>query len=197
MSIGFHDSFRGNQCVPLVPRTRPLEPTGSELAFSLDNDPARIAPVIRTICEHLQALPTCDRHTLMSISLAMDEALANALYHGNLEVSSKLREGDGKEFHRLARERRRQVPYRHRSIDVEARLAPRRVLLVVRDEGPGFDTSKLADPRRRENLDKPSGRGVMMMRHLMDEVRFNAKGNEVRMAKYLDRVGASAIVPSA
>ena len=54
---------------------------------------------------------------------------------------------------------------------------------TVRDEGPGFDPSKLPDPTDPANLEKISGRGLLLMRTFMDEVRFNATGNEVTMVK--------------
>ena len=56
-------------------------------------------------------------------------------------------------------------------------------VFVVRDEGPGFDPNSLPDPTDPENLLKPSGRGIMLIRTFMDAVSFNEKGNEVTMVK--------------
>ena len=53
----------------------------------------------------------------------------------------------------------------------------------IRDEGDGFDPSKLPDPTDPENLDRPCGRGVMLMRAFMDDVRYNATGNEVTLVR--------------
>jgi len=57
------------------------------------------------------------------------------------------------------------------------------VTFIVRDEGPGFDPSALPDPTDPENLLKPCGRGVMLIRTFMDQVNFSAKGNEITMVK--------------
>ena len=64
---------------------------------------------------------------------------------------------------------------------VTVRLTQTEATFVVRDEGPGFDVDSLPDPRDPENLTKPSGRGVLLIRTFMDEVRFNEKGNEITM----------------
>ena len=54
---------------------------------------------------------------------------------------------------------------------------------MIRDEGPGFDPDGLPDPTDPENLTKASGRGVLLIRTFMDEVRFNDTGNEITMIK--------------
>jgi anti-sigma regulatory factor (Ser/Thr protein kinase) len=53
----------------------------------------------------------------------------------------------------------------------------------MRDEGPGFDPKELPDPTDPENLLKLSGRGILLMRTFMDDVKFNDRGNEVTMVK--------------
>ena len=54
---------------------------------------------------------------------------------------------------------------------------------IIRDEGPGFDPSKLPDPTDARNLGKPSGRGLLLIRTFMDEVGYNPSGNEIRLIK--------------
>ena len=68
-------------------------------------------------------------------------------------------------------------------LDVE--FDKRQVRVSVEDEGPGFSPRKLADCTRDDNLLKGSGRGVHLIRHLMDRVEYNEKGNRVMMVKYL------------
>ena len=63
------------------------------------------------------------------------------------------------------------------------RLARDLAVFVVRDEGPGFDPAALPDPTDPANLDKVTGRGILLMRAFMDHVDFNARGNEVTMVK--------------
>jgi anti-sigma regulatory factor (Ser/Thr protein kinase) len=53
----------------------------------------------------------------------------------------------------------------------------------VRDEGPGFDPGGLPDPTDPANLERPCGRGLLLMKTFMDEVRYNDRGNEVTMRK--------------
>jgi serine/threonine-protein kinase RsbW len=55
--------------------------------------------------------------------------------------------------------------------------------IMISDEGPGFDPLDVPDPTDIENLERPCGRGLMLMRHYMTEVNYNDKGNSVRMKK--------------
>jgi len=115
--------------------------------------------------------------------MALREAVLNAMHHGNLELSSSLREGDEREYHRLARERMGQLPYSGRRVYVNAVDTPTGSTYTIRDEGQGFDPSKLPDPLDPENLEKISGRGLLLIRTFMDEVTFNGRGNEIVMVK--------------
>ena len=72
---------------------------------------------------------------------------------------------------------------RNRKIHVQAKVSRAEALFVIRDEGPGFDASQLPDPAAPESHGKSSGRGIILMKTIMDEVRFNADGNEVTLVK--------------
>jgi anti-sigma regulatory factor (Ser/Thr protein kinase) len=113
----------------------------------------------------------------------LDEALTNAIIHGNLEVSSKYREGDGEEFYQRIRKRQNQFPYSERTLSIEASFKIGEARFEIRDEGPGFDPSRVSDPTHRSNLDKPYGRGLFLIRAFMDEVLFNQAGNEITLIK--------------
>jgi anti-sigma regulatory factor (Ser/Thr protein kinase) len=116
--------------------------------------------------------------------MALEEALVNAMYHGNLEVSSELRsQGDGSTFYALLRERRDSPPYSQRVLHVRAAISQEQVRFTIRDEGPGFDPSTLPDPSAAPNLERVSGRGVMLLRTFMDSVQYSATGNEVTLVK--------------
>jgi DNA-binding response OmpR family regulator len=117
------------------------------------------------------------------IALALDEAMTNAIIHGNLEVSSKYREGDGEEFYQRIRKRQNQYPYSERTLSIDAFFKIGEARFVIRDEGPGFDPSRVSDPTHRSNLDKPYGRGLFLIRAFMDEVLFNQAGNEITLVK--------------
>ena len=133
--------------------------------------------------ENLAQMNFGDEATLLQVGMAISEALANAVDHGNLELDSALREDDDDTYRSLGRQRATQLPYSERSVHVTEVLTPTEVRYTIRDEGHGFDPSSLPDPTNPENLLLASGRGVMLIRTFMDEVRFSEKGNEIRMSK--------------
>ena len=137
---------------------------------------------LRGVVQATRGLAAVD-HT--RVAIALDEALTNAFYHGNLELSSEMRERDGRKFRQLADQRRREKPYCDRRINMITTITPKDTTFVVRDDGPGFDVDCLVNPTDPENLHRPSGRGVMLMRTFLDTVTFNDKGNEVTLTKNL------------
>jgi serine/threonine-protein kinase RsbW len=95
---------------------------------------------------------------IFSIRLALEEALVNAIKHGN----------------RCDRNKKVHISYR---------ILPERFDIAITDEGPGFDPQEVPDPTAIENLERPCGRGLMLMRHYMNEVSYSASGNSVAMTK--------------
>ena len=151
--------------------------------FLLDNDPTLVAPLVALLREDLLETGLCNENTAMRAGIALEEALLNAVYHGNLEVSSHLKLDDEQAFHKMAARRRNQMPYRERRVRVIARLTPVQAVFIITDQGPGFDIRKLPDPDDSSVWDKPSGRGLMLMRMFMDEVHYNPTGNSVTLVK--------------
>ncbi len=100
----------------------------------------------------------CSERDLFGIKLALEEALVNAIKHGN----------------QMDRTKKVQISYR---------VTPERFDIQITDEGTGFDPSDVPDPTAFENLERPCGRGLMLMRHYMSEVFFSSRGNSVRMSK--------------
>lgn len=84
----------------------------------------------------------------------------------------------------MVEERRNAAPYKSRKIHVSVSVASDRGEFVIRDEGPGFDPSELPDPTAPTNLEKPSGRGLLLMRTFMDDVAYNSQGNQVTLVKH-------------
>ena len=119
------------------------------------------------------------------ISTAFEEALTNAYYHGNLEVSSHLREEESDRFYELVKERLQEEPYCHRRIKIKIQITDEMLSVSIEDEGPGFDVNKLIDPTEEGFVDRTHGRGVLLMRTFMDELEYNPTGNRVRMVKKL------------
>jgi CheY-like chemotaxis protein len=159
---------------------------GEVKRFELGNDVGEAALVIGELESDVTRFGLCDATGAMQIGVALREALANAVFHGNLEVSSELLELGGTAFHDLAAQRRAQAPYASRRVRLEVSLDPAEVAFRIEDEGPGFDPSGLPDPLDLSNLEKPSGRGLMLIRTFMDEVTFEGRGNVIRMIKRRD-----------
>ncbi|HUY91332.1 MAG TPA: response regulator [Pirellulales bacterium] len=152
-------------------------------SFVIDNDPSLIAAVVDHLQEHVVRLGVCDETERIRVGIALEEALVNAVYHGNLELSSELRESDIDVYYALAEERRQEEPYRSRVVHIDAAMSRHEATFVVRDSGSGFDPSALPNPADPENLEKLSGRGLLLIRTFMDEVRYNPSGNEITMVK--------------
>ncbi len=157
----------------------------AESSFCLDNDPELIPPLVSHLQESAVRSKGVGETGRMQLGIALHEALLNALYHGNLEVSSQLREAGEAAYLALADERRRTPPYRDRRIHVLARMTPSKAVFVIRDEGPGFKPEELPDPTAPENLARASGRGILLMRSFVDAMRYNGKGNQLTLVKRL------------
>jgi len=153
------------------------------LSFDLENDPALIPGVLAQLLAVAERLRLFDEKTVHRVGLALHEALLNGIHHGNLELDSALRQGDERTYHRLAEYRRRMPRYRGRRLHVAARFDPSGAVFVIRDDGRGFNPNRLPDPTDPEILDRPCGRGLLLIRAFMDEVAFNASGNEITLVK--------------
>lgn len=157
--------------------------TDGTLSFVLDNDASQVAPVLRLLEQVASLLHPGDPTERIRIGIALNEALLNAMQHGNLELSSELRQEDERHFRELGEQRRQESPYRHRRVRVRATLSCSEAIYVVEDEGPGFDPATVPDPTDPENLERIGGRGLMLIRTFMDAVEHNAKGNQIILRK--------------
>lgn len=151
--------------------------------FTLETD----LDLLMSMCRYLQQVLTeswgLEKIERLRLGTALEEALLNAYYHGNLEVSSALKLTNHHDFYAMANARLAQEPYGNRRITVKFSLDDRQALITVEDEGPGFNPQTLPDPTNTENLDLPCGRGVMLMRAFMDDVAYNDAGNAVTLVK--------------
>lgn len=156
----------------------------SSISLSLENDELLVPKVISRLELPMVELNLFDEGERMQIAMALDEALLNAMAHGNLEVSSDLRQiDDGKPYIDLIEKRKKLAPYNERRVTVQMNATLESATIVIRDEGPGFDLSSLRDPTDPENLEKAGGRGLLLINAFMDEVRHNERGNEITMIK--------------
>jgi CheY-like chemotaxis protein len=157
--------------------------TRTRSRFVLGVDSAWLPPLIGRLQANLRRLNLFDETEQTRIGMALREALANAVEHGNLEASSKLREDDETVYHHLLAERRHQPPYCDRRVFIATEESRQGVTYTIRYECPGFDPSTLPDPTDPANLERVSGRGLLLIHAFMDEVRHNPTGNEITMVK--------------
>ena len=169
------------QDVGRISSVDPLE--AREVHFEIGADLTKLGEIVGQLESQLTQMGLCDETGVLQVAVALREAIVNAVVHGNLEVSSALLEESGAAFTDAVEARKTQPPHPQRHANVVARYRPDHVDYVVTDEGKGFDTSTLPDPTDIANLERASGRGLMLIRMFMDEVSFNDRGNEIRMTK--------------
>ena len=156
-------------------------PAPKQVAFVLENESSLIGPTI----EHLQEnLPSWSDRDRWQFAMAMDEALINAMHHGNLEIDSGLRESENEQdYYDLVRQRKHESPFCHRRVRVEAEFSDQHICVQISDDGRGFDPTSVPDPTSDENLHKTNGRGLFLIRSFMDQVAHNLTGNQITMTK--------------
>jgi CheY-like chemotaxis protein len=154
-----------------------------ETSFKFENDPNLITPMIQLLQEDLALMDLFDATGRMRVGVALQESISNAIYHGNLELSSDLRQDDERIFYRMAENRRSIEPFRDRRLHVYCSIDRDSASYTIKDEGPGFDTTKLDRPIEPEDLMKIGGRGLLLIRTFMDEVEFNSEGNQITLTK--------------
>lgn len=131
-------------------------PGRSEFVLELPSDLRVIEAAVTYLVERCRAYDYSGSRLNLNFRVGVTEALANAVLYGNRCDPRK-------------------------SVRVEVSLGPTRVDLRVADEGVGFDPETVPDPTLPANIREPGGRGLFLLRQLMDEVEFNAQGNEVRI----------------
>jgi CheY-like chemotaxis protein len=159
--------------------------------YEVGNDPGMLTSLVAELQTYLLEMGLFPEGDRLRVGVALEEALLNAAYHGNLEVSSELREHDYALYYETARQRSKAHPYRDRRVSVEVDLTPMGVRYVIRDQGQGFNPGTLPDPTDPKNLERSSGRGVLLMRTFMDGVEYNDTGNQVTLVKKIKPVPAA------
>lgn len=151
-----------------------------ELRYEIENDVRLVAPLVSKLQQSTIEMGIVDQHGSIRLGKAIAEAIRNAIYHGNLEISSSHLDHPDE----AAAVRREEAPYSQRRVHVRANLAPDQARFVIRDEGNGFDLGQLPnvqlDPSRLTQANK---RGLVLIHTFVDEVIFNESGNEVTLVK--------------
>lgn len=121
------------------------------------SDPNNCSKVIELLLDHLAATKWPNKDSF-GIHMAMEEAIMNAICHGNKRCSDK-------------------------SVHIVIELDEHTFYAKITDQGRGFRLEDVPDPTEDENLEKTSGRGVMLIQHFVDEVKYNEVGNSVELKK--------------
>lgn len=123
-----------------------------------------VDPIVSYLTDHLTQFGYLDPDS--NTSMALHEAITNAIRHGNqMDVNKK--------------------------VEIVAEFDQHQAVFTITDEGSGFDPSEVCDPTEEENLFRHGGRGLLLIRHLMDEVKYNQRGNQITMIKKSPRTRAS------
>jgi len=137
-----------------------LSHTHEKIEFELPSDLTLMNGVLQYLLERVAKMGVIAPEK-SNLFIALDEAFVNAVKHGNKNDPAKL-------------------------VRVGAELSPKEACFTVEDEGEGFDVQTIPDPCDPANLFKSSGRGVLLIYNIMDEVEYNAQGNRVKMVKRPD-----------
>ncbi|MFL5341696.1 MAG: ATP-binding protein [Gemmataceae bacterium] len=136
--------------------------TMSEISYPADvtipSDLEEARRLQESIERQLHTVTKFTEMEIFSIKLALEEAIVNAIKHGNQMDRGKV-------------------------VRVAYRVLPHRFDVLVADQGPGFDPEDVPDPTAPENLERPCGRGLLLMRHYMNEIQYLNNGNTVVMSK--------------
>ncbi len=128
-----------------------------EFEVSIPSDAAAGHAVQERILGLIESVPFDDRD-VFGIRLALEEAIVNAIKHGNGMDPDK-------------------------AVRIWCRVTQENVRVEIEDEGEGFTVEEVPDPTADENLERPCGRGIMLMRAFMTEISFNSRGNRVTLVK--------------
>jgi serine/threonine-protein kinase RsbW len=134
----------------------------NHFVLELPSDTRLIDPAVEFLVGRARAFDFAGSRLNLNLRVGASEAIANAILYGN-----------------------RCDPLKRVRVEVE--LTSHRIELVVYDEGSGFDPATVPDPRLPENIEAPGGRGVFLLRELMDEVLYNEPGNCVRLVLHRER----------
>jgi CheY-like chemotaxis protein/anti-sigma regulatory factor (Ser/Thr protein kinase) len=151
--------------------------------WEIKNDLEDIPRVVGQVESRLARSNVFDQGSRIQMSVALREAIVNAILHGNLEIASSLKESDPEAHDALARERRAKPPYSDRKVRVSIVETPDEVTCVVSDDGAGFDLSLVPDPTEAVNLERSHGRGLFLIKTFMTSVSHADGGRTIKMVK--------------
>ena len=169
----------------------------TDFHFELKNEAELVEPLVTLVQQMMNGMGVCDSTGCLQVGVALEQAVLNAMYHGNLELSSEELRADHELVNSVAasgasgdaaqpletsvQNRLRESTYAERRVFVRALVSREQAKFTVRDEGPGFDVRSKLDVSLSD--DESAGRGLVLMWALMDKVGYNKIGNEVTLIK--------------
>ncbi len=132
-----------------------------ELILELPNDIRSIENAVEYVMQHCSTCCDYARHFNLNFRVGLTEALSNAMLYGNASDPEK-------------------------RVRVEVTVRVEEIAVRITDQGVGFDPTTIPDPTLPDNISKSGGRGIFLMRSLMDEVKFNDRGNSVTLVLRLE-----------
>lgn len=142
-------------CVRRTPASG-IPAVATQVRVRMPSDVACIEQTVSLVARHCLAGTAPTERLRFRLQVAVAEALANAVMRGNQEEPGK-------------------------SVLVDAELFPDRICVQITDEGVGFDPTQVPEPVRPEQIGETCGRGLFLIRKLVDEVYFNEQGNSICM----------------
>ena len=134
------------------PRRPPTAPgIAVEIALRIPSDVSVVEEAVELVARHCFAGWDAPKRAQFRLRVALSEALANAIVYGNGQAPTRM-------------------------VEVRAECLPDALHVQVTDEGPGFDPATVRDPVTPDDLELPCGRGLFLIRNLVDDVRFNPRG---------------------
>jgi anti-sigma regulatory factor (Ser/Thr protein kinase) len=140
-----------------------------------------IQPAVEYLCQRAVLCSACDETRSAKLMLALHEALTNSVVHGNLELSSELKEQDDDAFAAELAARAADPAYASRWVNVDVVYDGRNCQWTITDEGKGFDVERVLQQGAHRDGQAPlaSGRGICMMRLFLDGVQYEEGGRRV------------------
>lgn len=154
--------------------------------FSIPNDLHYTLPIIDLLTDKILLLGICNKAELTNLRFALDEALVNAVVHGNLEIQSSAKGAtldEMMQFNNLVKERSLEPGFSDRKVTITRHLTNEFVIFSIEDQGRGFDWRTL--PKTLDDMEILSnyGRGLFLIRAFMTRVEFNDKGTRITLVK--------------
>lgn len=161
--------------------------TELESLYILESDPALVRSLVFQVQEDLTRLQLLER-SRVRVGVALEKAMLNGIYHGNLEISFGERLKGHGVLQRLVEQRRQLPAYRDRNLSVRIQLSRTKATFVIGHEGPRIDLAAVPDPACPASLSVSNVTGMLLVQTFMDEVTYNPEGNQITLTKHSEHV---------